>query len=267
MTAFTDQTYLLNSQYKDGANFGARVELHRRFSVNKYGWQRWVFDQFELGAESKLLELGCGPGLLWLSNWERLPASWRIILTDFSPGMLEEARQRLGEEHFSYQVADAQALPFADESFDAVIANYMLYHVPDLPKALGEIRRVLKPGGRFYAATFGREHMRELHELVGKMWPDQNWAGLTKNAAPFTLENGQATLAPFFGEVSLHTHEDALEVTEAEPLIAYALSGKAGELLIGEKREAFVALVKQELATHGVIHITKDSGMFEAYKG
>src|SRR5437762_12115270 len=110
MDNYRDQTYLLKNQYKDATNFGARVDLHRRFSVNTYGFHRWVFDHFTLDEGSTLLELGCGPGGLWCRNRERVPASWQITLTDFSPGMLQEARKLLGEERFAYEVADAQKL-------------------------------------------------------------------------------------------------------------------------------------------------------------
>ncbi len=265
MDGYRDQAYLLNSQYKDATNLGARIELHRRFSSNKYGWHHWVFDQFKLSVGSKLLELGCGPGLLWFSNRERIPASWQITLTDFSAGMLQEAHQRLGEERFVYEVADAQMLPFADASFDAVIANHMLYHIPDLPRALAEIRRVLKPAGRFYASTIGREHMRELDELIWRCWPNSHWKGWGKSA-PFILENGKEVLTPFFKQVTLHIYEDALEVTEAEPLAAYEFSGRLGSLLSNEKRAAVTDLIQQELVERGTIHVTKASGMFEGHK-
>ncbi|MGH2509749.1 MAG: hypothetical protein ACRDHZ_20405 [Ktedonobacteraceae bacterium] len=55
MAASRDQQYLLNEQYKDGSNFNARVELHRRFSVNMLGWQHWVFDQLQLNEDNTLL--------------------------------------------------------------------------------------------------------------------------------------------------------------------------------------------------------------------
>ncbi len=265
MTAFRDQNYLLNKQYKDASNFNARVELHRRFSVNQYGWHRWVFDQFQLGAESAVLELGCGPGWLWYSNRARIPAGWQITLSDFSAGMLDEARQQLGEERFSYQVADAQALSFADASFDAVIANHMLYHIPDLPQALGEIRRVLKPGGHLYATTIGRESMHELDELLFRAQISPHWQNFKQNAT-FALENGQEVLTPFFEQMKLHLYEDALEITEAEPLIAYAFSSTLAQRATSEQRATLTALVEQELAEHGVIHMTKASGIFEALK-
>jgi len=55
---------------------------------------QWVFDQFNLAAKSRILEVGCGPGLLWLQNVARIPEGWDITLSDFSPGMLDEAANR-----------------------------------------------------------------------------------------------------------------------------------------------------------------------------
>ncbi len=263
MGEFRDQHYLLNSQYKDATNFSARVALHRRFSTNIYDWHHWVFDQLQIGENSSVLELGCGPGWLWSSNRQRIPASWQITLSDFSPGMLQETRQRLGEQRFAYQVIDVQAIPFADASFDAVIANHMLYHVPDLPRGLAEIRRVLKPRGHLYATTIGREHMHELDELVRRAWPSVSWPGIGQRL-PFVLENGQEQLAPFFASCALLTYEDALEVTEVEPLVAYALSASTGSRLNAEQQMPLRLAIQQELAAYGTIHITKASGMFVA---
>ncbi|MGD0877639.1 MAG: class I SAM-dependent methyltransferase [Anaerolineales bacterium] len=138
----------LKKQYKDSSNLDARVRLHQGFSVNKYGWQHWVFDQFKASNRWRIMELGCGPGTLWLDNLDRIPAGWDITLSDFSDGMLEQARHNL-ETHrpFQFKIIDAQSIPFEDGHFDAVIANHMLYHVPNRSTALAEIWRVLKPAG------------------------------------------------------------------------------------------------------------------------
>ncbi|HEX7736793.1 MAG TPA: class I SAM-dependent methyltransferase [Ktedonobacteraceae bacterium] len=261
MPGYRDQEYLLNEQYKDAANFSARVELNRRFSVNKYGWQRWVFDQLRVDEGGSVLELGCGPGWLWSGNQQHIPVSWQITLSDFSPGMLHEARQRLGEERFHYQVIDALAIPYADQSLDAVIANHMLYHVPNLPQALAEIRRVLKPGGHLYATTIGRQHMREMDALVQQALPDIPWRGMGQRL-PFALENGQELLEPFFASVVLLTYEDALEVSEVEPLLAYARSGFLGSRLNETQLTTLRSHMQQELTAYGTIHVTKAAGMF-----
>jgi ubiquinone/menaquinone biosynthesis C-methylase UbiE len=253
----------LRKQYQDSSNLQMRITLHDRFSVNKQGWLPWVFDQFDVPHGGRVLEVGCGPGTLWVENAPRIPHDWDITLTDFSHGMVREAacNCRPVSERFKYVAGDAQALPFDAGQLDVVIANHMLYHVPNIAKSLADIRRVLKSGGRLYASTVGRDHMRELHELGGRfdstMWGE-------KFIPPFTLENGQEVLAPWFAEVVVHQYQDALVVTEAEPLIAYALSGVRSAAFTDEKRAAFTEFVNDELARHGAIYITKASGIFEA---
>ena len=66
---------------------------------------------------------------------------------------------------FTFEVVDAQLIPYEKHTFNVVIANYMLYHVPDLAKALSEIRRVLQPKGRLYATTVGLNQMAELRKV------------------------------------------------------------------------------------------------------
>jgi len=266
VTKLSDQAHLLTDQYRDAANLNARIQLHLRFSTNKYGWQRWTFDQLDLASESRVLELGCGPGHLWLENLHRLPEGWNTALSDLSLGMVEEARQNLRDSRhpFAFAVVDAQAIPFEDESFDAVIANHMLYHVPNRARAFAEIRRVLKRNGRLYTSTVGRSHMQELNELVSRFDPDvDSWGVSYPN--PFVLENGREQLAKWFQMVTLHRYEDSLAITEAGPLVDYVMS-TARSLRLADKRAQFTEFVEQELALHDAIHVTKDAGLFEAFR-
>jgi len=263
MPNIADQTYL-REQYKNAANLNDRIQLHVRFSTNQYDFHMWVFDQLQLAPDSRVLELGCGPGSLWRPNLARIPTGWQITLTDFSPGMLAEARANLsGARPFAFEQADAQVIPFADGNFDAVIANHMLYHVPDRAKAFAEIRRALRPDGPFYAATNGEAHMREMHDLVRQFDPR---IGLWRQPGDqtFTIEQAQSELSHFFSHVLLHRYESALVVTEAEPLVAYVAS-MADANLTGARRAEFTQLVEQRIAADGAIHITKDTGLFEAY--
>ena len=268
ISRMSDQQYLVRDQYKDATKLRARIQLHEHFSTNKHGWMPWVFDQLQLASGARVLELGCGPGTLWTENRARIPADWKVVLSDLSPGMLQRAQRSLGalRRGLEFMVVDIQALPFGDASFDAVIANHMLYHVPNISGALSEVRRVLRPGAVFYAATNGRRHMRELGELARTF---DHGITCASREYSFSLENGAAQLDEWFEDTELRRYEDSLAVTEAYPLVAYILSsvGNAHSLLAGDGSGELAAFVERQLSVGGVIHITKDVGLFVALRG
>jgi ubiquinone/menaquinone biosynthesis C-methylase UbiE len=200
-------------QYKGPSNLEARIALHERFSTNRYGWQRWVFDQFDIPRAARVLELGCGVGSLWLENQDRMPPEWEVTLTDFSAGMLDKARKNLAHcgRPLTFRVVNAVDLPYAVEEFDIVIANHMLYYVEPKRQAFYEIRRVLKPGGRLYATTVGERHMADLADLLEAYDPALEYTD--RAVLSFTLENGVAQVTGWFGDVELRRYEDALVVS------------------------------------------------------
>ena len=264
MSKFTDQHYLKNEQYKDSSNLNARIELHRRFSTNSYGWCRWVFDALmKLPGDARILELGCGPGLLWKENANRISAEWNITLSDLSPGMLDAAWRNLvvTGRAVKFEEIDAQSIPYEDETFDAVIANHMLYHIPDRPKAMEEIKRVLKPGGRLIATTVGKNHLKDL-----AVWFRQVNDAFVLFGNPFTLENGLEQLKLFFSQVTISRYPDELHVTEVEPILAFIRSSMYATEVSEEKLAKLQVDLEQELKEKGEIFISKDSGLFEAIK-
>ncbi len=190
VTKFTDRQYLTTEQYKDAGNLNTRLEIHRRFSANSYGWFNWIFDTLvKLAADANVLELGSGSGALWSHVSDRIPVRWNITLSDLSDGMLDEAWRNLvvTGRNFKFEQIDAQSIPYEDDTFDIVIANHMLYHVPDRLKALAEIKRVMKKGGCLIATTVGEFHMKEITEWLRHADKDQDFSPFV---LPFTLENG-----------------------------------------------------------------------------
>jgi SAM-dependent methyltransferase len=258
----TNPAYLLAEQYRTAGNLNARIAIHARFSTNPVGFFRWMFELLDAPPDARLLELGTGSGQIWRDNAGRIPPDWRVTLTDLSPGMLGAARAALGTGGGSrrYALADAQAIPFAAESFDLVFANYMLYHVPDRESAYAEIRRVLRPGGLLYTATNGADHMRDLDRMVRDCL---GGSSLSSQASQFTLESGGAELARWFTDVRLLRYEDALLVTEVEPLLAYV---ESSETLAREDRAALEARFAAIIALEGAVRIGKDPGLFIARK-
>jgi SAM-dependent methyltransferase len=251
-SAARDPAWLRATQYRTSVNLDARIALHQRYSTNPRGWYAWMFDQLTLPAGARVLELGGGTGALWAHNAHRVSAAWQILLSDLSPGMLTAAATAPVAARLA---ADAQAIPLADAIVDAVLANHMLYHVPDRHRSLGEIHRILRPGGRLYAATNGAGHLRELRELLGA-------APVTADVETgFSLETGPEQLARWFRDVEVRRYPDHLEVTDVEPVVAYARSLTGLATPDPALLDHLAAVVADSIRTTGAFHISKDTGL------
>ena len=262
-SGMTNREYLVEHQYRDAGNLEARIRFYERFSVNTRGWLPWVFDRLRLPPDARVLDVGCGTGVLWSENRVRVPPGWDVVLGDLSPGMVEAARRSLGEERFLYRVVDAQELPFEDDRFDGVIANHMLFHVPDRARALRELRRVLKVGGRLYASTNGRTRRPGLGAWVRQVMTESGRRPQETSLDLFSVETGEAQLRSVFSHVVLHRYQDALEITEVEPLIAYVQS--TAMALEPDRLPDLRRAVAAEIEGHGCLRLPKNTGMFEAW--
>jgi ubiquinone/menaquinone biosynthesis C-methylase UbiE len=270
----TDKERILE-QYQTSNNLSARIALHERFSTRKGAFHAWLFDHLKVPEQGRVLELGTGSAKLWQVNCDRIPQGWTITLSDLSEGMLADAKKNIADSSntFLFQQVDAQAIPFEDSSFDIVMANYMLYHVPDVDKALSEVRRVLKPDGRFYAGTGGLDHMKELDDFM-EAHMSAKLPGVFERmdsvTGHFALENGAKKIGRHFASVKLHLPpESHLHVTEAEPFMAYILSMARWSALTKDVSKETVDEVVREarkIAEEKLpIHITTSAGLFEAW--
>lgn len=257
----------LVEQYKNGKNIDARITLHSRCSSNPQSWFSWIYDHMNLEPEMKVLELGCGSGMLWKENQKKIPAGCHILLTDISSGMLEDTKKNLSGScpgKFSYEVMDCCDIRSEAASYDKVVANFLLFYLRDIKKAVSEISRVVKPGGTFICATYGEHHMQEVEELVKEFNPKIRLSAVRLHEN-FGLENGEAILSPCFGWVEKREYPDELRVTDIDLLADYIMSchGNQREYLIPEYDE-FKAFLKGKLKKRGYIHITKQAGLFVA---
>ncbi|MCH4005412.1 MAG: MerR family transcriptional regulator [Lactobacillus crispatus] len=261
----TSMNQSLSLQYKNATNISARIRLHRDYSLNKVGWFPWLFSNLHLKAGMKILELGAGNGALWSQNLAKIPAGVTVVLSDISEGILADAKKAIGKQsQFQYAVLDAQSIPFADNTFDLVIANHMLFYCDDIPKALQEVQRVLKPGATFTCSTYSQKHMHEITDLV------QNYnanivLSSTKLYERFGLDNGRQILKPYFKDISCHKYQDAIELSDSMPIISYILSchGNQNSILLDHYQD-FKQYVERQVKDG--FHITKDAGFFSCKK-
>jgi SAM-dependent methyltransferase len=255
-----------SDHYRTPERLQARIRIYRWSTRGGEPWTRWLFDRLELAPRLRVLELGCGTGKLWQDNLDRVPAGLRLRLTDLSEGMLAQARAALAPAAavaLELGRVDAAAIPFADASFDRVIASHMLYHVTDIDKALAETRRVLAPGGLFVATTVGEGSFGELKDLLVGLDAALVWPGVTGR---FCLENAGAQIARHYALVERQDFVDALAVPEVEPVVDYALSAFDGELLarLQARQAELRSRVAGRIAAAGAFALTARAALFAA---
>ena len=252
----------MKNQYQNATNIAARIKLHSLYSINKEGWFPWIYSQCHLQSGMNVLELGCGDGALWKQNISLLPQNIHLTLSDISDGMLRDARRALGarDSRFSFAAFDCEKIPAPSESYDLVIANHVLFYCDNLENVCKEVRRVLKPGGRFLCSTYGNSHMKEISQLVSQ-FDERIVLSANKLYEKFGRENGAQVLEPWFSRVEWISYKDGLLVSDPEPLISYILSchGNQNQYLLDHYKE-FRSFVKKK--TEKGFHITKDAGIF-----
>lgn len=133
-----------------------------------------------------VVDVGCGDGRFAARLARELGVD--VVAFDLSARMVQLARER----GVNASLGDVERLPAPDGAYDCAVANWMLYHVPHLERGLAELARVLRPGGRLVAATFGELNLVELWRALGEETPPPQ---------PFSRENGYAPLTRHFARV------------------------------------------------------------------
>ena len=255
--ATINQFKAVQEQYKTADNLNTRISIHEKYSTNKTGFGNWLFSQYDFPAGSNVLEIGCGTGIMWKSKLHLVDNGMNLTLTDFSENMVAVAKNNLGtQERISFAVANIENLPYGDYLFDRVIANMMLYHVPDLDKGLSEAERVLDMDGYFYCATYGENGIMP---FIAGLLKEYGVTDTTNNK--FTLQNGYGILKKYFSDVQRLDYEDSLAVTNVDDLLDYIYSLTNMSSVAGIGRQTLKGILEKEMKD-GILKVPKEYGMF-----
>lgn len=261
----------LRYQYGDSEKLRIRIHAHQRFSERPDDWHSIFVEQLQPAPRQIVLDVGCGFGAFH----PRLCATGaRVLGMDTSAGMLQEASDQARRLGLSAQLvrADAQALPVASASCDALLASHMLFHVPDIPLALREMRRVLKRGGRVLVSTNAADHSWRLMDLHARA---AHAASLTPTDEGghrrFSLAHEPLVRAAF-PNVQVYPLPNAFLFPTVEDALRYYASARVDSVAErqtdGSHRPRLLArmaeLIGEIIQREGVFRVPKDAGYFLA---
>jgi SAM-dependent methyltransferase len=236
-----DDARLVRDEYASERGLEARRAAYR--DVEGEDPRELAFDAVAEVEPAEVLEVGCGPGELAERIGRELGAT--VVAIDQSEQMVELALAR----GVDARVGDVQDLAFGDDSFDCVVAAWMLYHVSDLHRGLDEPRRVLRPGGRLVAVTNHLDHLLELRAAIGapRAFLDSSFSG----------DNGAAALARHFDHVERRDAQGTATFRDQEAVASYARSIMAVADVAGDPYTVEVPLAARR---HSAVFVAEKAG-------
>jgi ubiquinone/menaquinone biosynthesis C-methylase UbiE len=261
-TQISNQFQIRDRQYANSEKLSARARLHRNYTIAEEGWFSWVAKRFAIAPRARVLDVGCGPAWFWAAVADVLPEQIELTLADISPGMVSEAMGRAGSLRswtVAGRTADGQALPFASETFDTVIAMHMLYHVPEPEKAIAEMHRVLRPGGTLAVTTNGIDNMRALYALTTTFGS----APTDPAAAAFGFDDAARLIESRFGNVRHEVHPARMRITEPEDVFLALTSYPPGDGASEDQLTSFRRAIEDAFAAgDGALDVQNQMGVF-----
>lgn len=269
---YTDRRHLSTVAYADSSHLNARADLyvHQQPPIDIVAW---ALDHVPWRGDERVVDVGCGPGR-YLKHLAWHPGL-RLMGLDLSRGMLADLERGwdLTLPRPALAVADVQALPLPDAQRDVALAMHMLYHVPDIPHAIAELRRVLRPGGVLLALTNNAEHNQELHNVystaLSTLSDKQSVDAVLKLDDRFSGDNAEAFLGGSFDQVERHDVDSTLVVPAVEPILRYVASTRSTRefaLPSGVTWDAVIAeverMVAETITARQAFHIRTSVALF-----
>jgi len=253
---WTDPAYLRDVQYADDRNLAARQSIYA-YSDRAVDLPREVIASLNLAGNEIVIDVGCGNGA-YLAELAKRGHAGRVAGVDLSPGMLKASGTRAPRT--GLLVGDAARLPLADVASDVTLAMHMLYHLPDRPAAVGELRRVTRPGGMVVIGLNGDDHLAELLAIINI---ELRSSGLSAGHAVqerIRLDDGEVMLRRAFGAVTRHDLTGRLRLPDPQPVTDYVLSMGLGRRPADQQRLAAAVASRLDFGIDGSFTVTTHCG-------
>ncbi len=265
----TDPTYLAY-QYGTSEKLRIRQEAHEHYSERPNDFFAWALALLELHPGLRVADVGCGPGAY---HAQVAATGCTVIGIDASFGMVTDVQRQSAEQRLGVWPvqASAEQLPLADNSVDRLMANHMLYHVPDQEAALAEMRRVLKPGGRVMLATNAADANSVFYDAHSAAAQVLGYTPTPSMSSRFHL--GHLDLVQrIFPSAEVHVRSDAFRFPALDAALRYYASGYIDAIekppVDGSHRARLLPLVEAHLRVQldgdGSLRVPKDAGCFVA---
>ncbi|MCR5342331.1 MAG: MerR family transcriptional regulator [Butyrivibrio sp.] len=257
------------TQYKNDDNLNKRISIHE-YSTAEVEWFHWLLEKENISEGMKILDIGCGNGLLWKRLAGLLPDNLEIHMVDYSDGMLASARETVAEilakypeKNFSFVIdkRDATDFSYPTAGFDLIMVNHVLFYLEKESriKLYKQIKSLLAKNGRFTCTLLGEKHMQEIHNLVIDNYPGMKFPFLNFD---FFLDNCKNELQNYFRVLDVEEHKNDLMVPDDEMIFNYISSfSEECKAAVTRDREEFMEKIHEQMDDEGYMYIHKSTGV------
>lgn len=214
--------------YADEQAMLVRKHIHQNYTVPDVDFSAWVLERLKWTGQELVLDVGSGPAT-YLDAIQRYIRPEQYIAYDLSMGMLQASPSSIVKR----TLGTVEALPYADQSFDVVMAHHTLHLIDDLDRAVREIQRVLRPNGLLIAATNSEFTMPEFNTLMQRAFrllnqhPEHEMSIEQMVLHDFSLESAPVKLGRYFTAVARYDVPTAFVFRETQPVMDYITSARA----------------------------------------
>ena len=252
-----------------------RIDIHSQYGAKDI--DAWMLDVLQLKPGLKILDIGCGAGKQCFSFYNALKGKADITGTDVSESLLNQARienQKYDNAVQFQQLDFNHPFDLPSDTYDLISACFAIYYAQDIPFTLGEMHRVLKPGGRLFTTGPMPSNKQVFYDIVTSA------TGFTIPPMPGSSRYASqiyGTMQELFSQTEQHIFENPLTFTDAEPFMVYTRASMSEDRKLWnslfqshEEFEQVMALIEKEaikrVERDGQIVMTKVVGGFIATK-